>query len=72
MVSRSVILAVVVSAAGSGVLTGVASWFVMRPIACLDQSQASSSDQTSRRQAEDFFKSTAPPMTGGQQMRPRW
>ena len=43
-------------------MTMMATWY---------QSEQSDKDLAEARR-EQFFKSTAPPMTGGQQMRPRW
>ena len=43
-------------------MTMMATWY---------QSEQAEKDLSQARR-EDFFKSTAPPMTGGQQMRPRW
>lgn len=68
MVSRPVVIAVVLSAACSSMVTGTVGWLIMRSTTCTE----STSDQEHRKQVQDFFKSTAPPMTGGQQMRPRW
>ena len=72
MVSRPVVIAVVLSAACSSMVTGTVGWLATRSATCIEPSLPSSADQERRKQVQDFFKSTAPPMTGGQQMRPRW
>ena len=77
MVNRTLLIAVVVTGSLSASIAGVMGWTLAGSRTCTGaiapaQSLAPTGEHSSDRQTGDFFKSAAPPLAGGQEMRPRW
>lgn len=67
MVSRSMLITLVVTGAVLAAATWTAARFIAPATSCPTAPNA-----TQSRQTRDFFKASPAPMTGGQEMRPRW
>lgn len=72
MVNRTLIYTTVIASLLSASIVGAISWQIASSRTCIEgNASAPPTGSTDKRQS-GFFKSKAPPLTGGQEMRPRW
>lgn len=72
MVNRTLLFATLIAGLVSASIAGTISWKIASSRTCIGgNAPAQPAALTDERQS-DFFKSVAPPLTGGQEMRPRW
>jgi hypothetical protein len=72
MVNRTLIIAVVVTGSLSASIAGVMGWQLAGSRTCTGPIAPAQSPASNGKHPGDFFKSEAPPLAGGQEMRPRW
>ena len=72
MVNRTLLIAVVVTGSLSASIAGVMGWQIAGSQTCSGAIAPMQSPASNGQHPGDFFKSEAPPLAGGQEMRPRW
>ena len=72
MVNRTLLFAAVIACLISAAIAGAISWQIASSRTCIAGNAPTQPTASTDKQQSDFFKSTAPPLTGGQEMRPRW
>ena len=72
MVNRTLIYATVIASLISASIAGAISWQIAGARGCTEGNAPAQPMASTDKRQSDFFKSTPPPLTGGQEMRPRW
>ena len=72
MVNRTLLIAVVVTGSLSASIAGAIGWTLAGSRTCSAVIAPAQSPASNGQHPGDFFKSEAPPLAGGQEMRPRW
>ncbi|WP_446728702.1 DUF2749 domain-containing protein [Pleomorphomonas sp. T1.2MG-36] len=72
MVNRTLFFTTMIASLLSASIAGAISWQVAGSRTCIEGNAPAQPTASTDRRQSDFFKSTAPPLTGGQEMRPRW
>ena len=72
MVNRTLIYTTVIASLLSASIVGAISWQIASSRTCIEGNASAQPAALTDERQSDFFKSVAPPLTGGQEMRPRW
>ena len=72
MVNRTLLIAVVLTSSLSASIAGAIGWHLAGSRACTEAIAPAQSPASNGQHPDDVFKSEAPPLVGGQEMRPRW
>ena len=72
MVNRTLLIAVVVTGSLSASIAGAIGWTLAGSRTCTRAIAPAQSPASNGQHPGDVFKSEAPPLAGGQEMRPRW
>lgn len=72
MVNRTLLIATVIASLLSASIAGAIGWQIASSRFCSGGNTPAHPPASTDKRQSDFFKSTAPPLTGGQEMKPRW
>lgn len=72
MVNRTLLIAVVATGSLSAWIAGAMGWQLAGSRTCSGVIAPAQSPASNGQHPGDVFKSSAPPLAGGQEMRPRW